>query len=134
MIYTFNSDPGTVSAINGLTNVVTQTVPVGDGVSGITADPNTDEVYLGNQSTGTVMPLSSILDNRTYVAVGRSPFGVATNTITNMIYNSNQESNTISVINGSTNEVVQTIPVGLGPLDVAINADTNFDLQLQLLF
>ena len=56
MIYTFNSDPGTVSAINGLTNVVTQTVPVGDGVSGITADPNTDEVYLGNQSTGTVMP------------------------------------------------------------------------------
>ena len=42
-----------------------------------------------------------------------------------MIYTSDSNSNTVSVIDGSTNEVVQTIPVGLGPLDVAINTNTN---------
>ena len=36
----------------------------------------------------------------------------------------NQDSNTISVINGATNEVVQNVPVGT-PVAIAVNPDTN---------
>jgi YVTN family beta-propeller protein len=52
------------------------------------------------------------------------------NPITNMIYGTNighpfGTGNTVSVINGATNAVVATIPVGTGPFGVGVNPATN---------
>ncbi len=51
--------------------------------------------------------------------------GVAVNPNTNTIYIANWLSNNVSVINGNTNQVIATIPVGQCPQGVAVNPNTN---------
>jgi YVTN family beta-propeller protein len=51
----------------------------------------------------------------TTITVGTVPLGVGVNPNTNRIYVSNQYDSTVSVIDGATNTVIATIPVGLGP-------------------
>ena len=59
----------------------------------------------------------------TTIPVGAKPVGVGVNQNTNMVYVTNHDSNTVSVIDGSTNAVVKTIPVGYSL--VAVNPITN---------
>jgi YVTN family beta-propeller protein len=42
------------------------------------------------------------------------------------VYVANSSSNTISVINTANNTVVETIPAGKGPFDVAVSADDHY--------
>ncbi len=61
----------------------------------------------------------------TTVRVGSSPTGVAVNPATGLVYVSNYDSNTVSVISESSDSVVATIPVGLSPNGVAFDPVTN---------
>ena len=53
--------------------------------------------------------------------MGATPRSVAVNMNTNRIYTANQDSDTVSVIDGDTNAVVATVPVGSYPWGVAVN-------------
>ncbi|WP_405173021.1 hypothetical protein MHI12_18090 [Paenibacillus sp. FSL H8-0280] len=55
------------------------------------------------------------------VPVGINPNGAGANPLTNRVYISNQDDNTISVIDGETNTVIATIPVGARPFAVGVN-------------
>jgi YVTN family beta-propeller protein len=57
--------------------------------------------------------------------MGFAPWAVAVNPRTNRIYTANEGSNDVSVIDGGTNTVVATVPVGVGPRAVAVNPRTN---------
>ena len=57
--------------------------------------------------------------------VGLNPTEVAVNPNTNMVYVTNADSNTVSVIDGKTNSVVKNIEVGKQPSSIAINPNTN---------
>jgi YVTN family beta-propeller protein len=59
------------------------------------------------------------------VAVGISPKGVAVNPNTNHIYVANYGSDSVSVIDGTSNTVVATVAVGIDPWAVAVNPNTN---------
>lgn len=59
------------------------------------------------------------------IIVERSPAGVAVNSLTNRIYVSNNQSDTVSVVDGTTNKVIKTITVGKEPYGVAVNEITN---------
>jgi YVTN family beta-propeller protein len=59
------------------------------------------------------------------VAVGSSPQRVAVNPTTNRVYVSNNGSNNVSIVDGSTNAVIATTPVGSKPMGVAVNPTTN---------
>ena len=59
------------------------------------------------------------------VTVGTNPYGVGVNPSTNTIYVANEGSNTVSVIDGSTNAVTATVTVGTNPYDVGVNPSTN---------
>ena len=52
-----------------------------------------------------------------------SPFDIAFNPDNLLMYVTNFRNGTVSVINGTTNTVVATIPVGLFPRGIAFNAD-----------
>jgi len=54
-----------------------------------------------------------------------SPSSIAVNHETNLVYVVNLNSDTVSVINATTNTLAETISVGFGPTDVAVNSDTN---------
>jgi YVTN family beta-propeller protein len=58
------------------------------------------------------------------VPAGNSPFGVAVNSITNKTYVANQDDNTVTVIDGATNNTT-TVPVGVYPYAVAVDSATN---------
>ena len=55
------------------------------------------------------------------IPVGNSPFGVAINPTSGLVYVANANYITVSVIDPATNTVIATIPVGEGPSGVAIN-------------
>jgi YVTN family beta-propeller protein len=57
---------------------------------------------------------------------GIDPQGVTVDPTTNLIYVTNQLSNTVSVINGATNAVNPTISVGDLPIGVAVDPTTGF--------
>jgi YVTN family beta-propeller protein len=52
--------------------------------------------------------------------------GVAVNPSTNRIYvtNGDYDNNNVSVIDGASNEVIVTVPVGHSPWGVAVNPNT----------
>jgi YVTN family beta-propeller protein len=60
------------------------------------------------------------------ILVGNAPHGIAVDYSTNLIYVTNQESDSISVIDGTTRSLVnRNIPVGTFPHVVAVNPITN---------
>jgi YVTN family beta-propeller protein len=61
----------------------------------------------------------------TIPTTGASPSALAVNTVTNKIYILNQSSGTVDVLDGSTNNIVATVPVSSSISRLAINESTN---------
>jgi YVTN family beta-propeller protein len=55
------------------------------------------------------------------IPAGWSPIGVAFDSDNGYTYVTNVDSNTVSVIDGSTNTVIKNIPAGWSPIGVAFN-------------
>ncbi len=112
--------------------VVTATLPMGPYPAGVAINPVTNRIYVVNECTssndcskGTVTVIDGATNNLlTTVAVGTFPTAVAVNSVTNQIYVVNQSGNTVTVIDGVTNN---TTPVAVGnlPRAVAVNSVTN---------
>lgn len=64
-------------------------------------------------------------NNPSAIDVGSYPVGIRMNPITNKIYVANQYSNTISVIDGSNDQVISTIKVESFPYDLDVNPFNN---------
>ncbi len=64
-------------------------------------------------------------NNPSAIDVGSYPVGIKMNPITNKIYVANQYSNTISVIDGSNDQIISTIKVESFPYDLDINPFNN---------
>jgi YVTN family beta-propeller protein len=62
-----NSRSDTASVIDGATNTVTATVPVGSVPVGVGVDPSTDMIYLANSSSDSV----SVIDGATNTVTGQ---------------------------------------------------------------
>jgi len=56
---------------------------------------------------------------------GYEPYGVAVNPTTNRVYVTNEGTDNVSVIDGATNAVTATVPVGIHPWGIAFNPTTN---------
>jgi YVTN family beta-propeller protein len=57
--------------------------------------------------------------------IGKDPYDISVNPSTNTVYVANSGSNTVSVIDGKTNNVTTNIPVGTYPNDLSVNPSTN---------
>ena len=119
-IYVANRHDGTVSVIDGASNTVIATIPVGERPFAIVVNPTTDRVYVANRNDGTVSVIAT-------VRVGAFPLGVGVNSSTNRVYvwANLQEDGTVRVIDGASNAVIATISVGAGQGDVGVNSTTN---------
>jgi YVTN family beta-propeller protein len=99
--------PGVPAAVasGGASPYTVLNVAVGSAPDAVAVDENTDTVYAANAQADTV----SVIDGATNavtatVAVGANPYGVAVDEDTDTVYvaNVNQESGTVSVIDGAT--------------------------------
>lgn len=143
-IYVLNSDgPASLWVIDGATNTVTATVPLlecdarGDDAA-VTANPVTNLIYISCRDiltppTASVWVIdgasNSVVDR---LALGESwPMGAAVNPATNRIYVADYGDpallipGAVLVIDGSTNAVVDTVPLLGHPQGVAVNPTSN---------
>lgn len=137
-IYVVNSDdqPPTVSVIDGGTNSVVATVPVGSpcvfkapsscnpALACIAVNSQTNKIYIGVQGASVTVIDGATNDAITVgvrVGVGQ-PCWMAVNTATNQIYVAT--SGALTVIDGATNNVV-TLTVETEPLDIGVDPETN---------
>ena len=139
-IYVTNRASSTVSVIDGATNMVTKTLNVGLHPTVEDVNPITNKIYVVNNGNGQGTTMN-VIDGNTdtvtaTVTVGNYPQAVAVNAVTNKIYvvnycgnqfgcNATPAPGTVSVIDGTTNTVTNTVTVGYGAALIFVNSVTN---------
>jgi YVTN family beta-propeller protein len=139
-IYVVNHRSNSVSVINGATNTVSTTINIGSAPTYGDINIVTNRIYVVNNGNGQGTTMS-VIDGNTdtaiaTVTVGNYPQGAAVNPVTNKIYVSNYCGNqfgcnatpaqgTVSVVDGATNTVTNTVTVGVAPQVIFLNQATN---------
>ena len=131
LIYVANQISGTVSVINTDNEIVTivQLNPTYVGTSSaIALAVNTSPfsthygaVYVAGSVSNTVSVITSSFTIEAEINVGVRPVSLAFNSVNNMVYVANFNSNTLSVINTENNSVSDTINVGANPVGLGVN-------------
>jgi YVTN family beta-propeller protein len=126
-IYVANSDSDSVSVINTTTNIVENNLTVGGDPVDIFGDPSQDTIYVANYFSDSVSVINTTTNtvNPEQIPVGISPWHISGNLTTSdtfgnlvtsdIIYVANSGSDSVSVINTTTNTVEKDIPVGENP-------------------
>ena len=131
-VYVTNYASNNVSVISGTT--VVATIGVGNSPNGVGYDSGNGDVYVANLGSNTVNVISTFLDVGSLdgnlvgavpsvvstVNVGTHPTDVGYDSGNGYVYVANLQSNTVSVISGTS--VVATINVGTGPIGVAYDS------------
>ena len=125
LIYASDADNGQYIVIDGKTNTVVNQVSVFIQPAGIAVNPKTNRIYI---SDGGFSSSVLVYDGATNAQVARvhvssSGDGVATNFRLDRAYG--VTSNTLAVIDGSTNQEITEVPTGQFPLDVDVNLANN---------
>lgn len=117
-VWVTNSGDGTVSVLSGFTYNTLATIKVGDTPKGIALATASHTAYVADSSTGavTTINMATFSPSTTTIGVGNGPLSVAGMFVSakfppNLIFVTNNLSNTLSVIDASTNTVVATIVV-----------------------
>lgn len=123
--YSRQGTGGAVSVIDGMSNTIRATIPVGAAPYAAAVDPTNRRILTANHGGDTV----SVIDadtNRvaTTVRVGESPMEVAVDTSNGTAYCTNQVGS-LSIFEVNSPEVVTTIPVGRNPGAVAVDSTTH---------
>ena len=142
-LYVTNRADGTVSIINGATNQVIKTLTVGAHPVGADVNPLTNRIYIanyGNRKGNTVSVIDGNADQViATITVQYAPIMAAVNSVTNKIYIANRcatDSNdcytdgsgisgSLSVIDGNTNAVTNTVGLDKWPSVMIVNPVTN---------
>jgi YVTN family beta-propeller protein len=134
LVYVSNIDNGTVTVIDEISRKVQNRVSVGNfpyDIAVYRLNSITDLIYVTNTGSNTVSVINSSLvleppvriESKVIknITVGRTPAGVAVDQQKGLVYVTNKDSNTVTIIDTSTNNVTRTIPVGIAPVGVAVN-------------
>src|ERR687889_2749088 len=124
---------GIVSVINGTTNTIVATIPVGKNPQAIAYNPANGLLYVANALSDTLSIINGtsniVIDNITSGAAGNlfSPTGIAYDSDNNNIYVTNRGSDTVSVINGTTNTLIDEISMdAIAPSSIVYNSLNNY--------
>ncbi|MDQ0877533.1 YVTN family beta-propeller protein [Paenibacillus sp. V4I3] len=130
-IYLVNFLDGTVSVINGRTNRIITTVKVGERCDEIALNSRTNLIYIATISLSSNKANVAVLNGSTNKIQQRIPFigrpsEISIDERTNRIYVTNTSKDTVSVIDGSTNNILTSVKVGRNPvITPALNTRTN---------
>ena len=123
-LYTANNQTGNVSVVDLTNNSVIATIPVGGQPNWVVLNASGSRAYVSNFAAGTV----SVIDTGsntvlTDIAIAR-PSGIAIHD--DRLYVIGVNSDTLTVIDTTTNGVVDTFPVGPGPAQVEISPNGHY--------
>jgi YVTN family beta-propeller protein len=128
--YVANGD-GTVTVIDGMTDMPTATVTAGTGPISVAVNPVTNKIYVANNGSNDVTVIDGATNATANVSAGSGPNSIAVNSVTNKIYVANKNCislpcgpGTVTVIDGATNATAN-VSAGTNPVSVAVNPVTN---------
>lgn len=123
LIYITNEDK--VIVIDGSNNEVIFTVNLMDSVENIAVNPVTNRIYVTSDNTIRVIDGSNneVIDSINLIGFTISE--IEANSVSNHIYVIDGFSSNLSIIEGLTNQVVETVNLGISPIDLAVNTITN---------
>ncbi len=99
MLYVVNNTDGTVTVIDGATNMRFTTVQVGTFPTAIAVNPISNRIYVANQTSNDISVIDGVSNATTTLTPGHPrPNFVAVNQATNQIYALNIGDNTMTVI------------------------------------
>ncbi len=122
-IYVSNRLGDTVSVIDGATNTVIKTIPVGRGpFYWMGVNPLTDRVYVANNAGGTVAVIDSANDvlAATVVGVDGAPEGIGVHPGRDRVYVT-RGGRTLSVVDGASNQKIADVLTGASNHGVVVN-------------
>lgn len=125
--YVPNSSSNNVSVIDTNTNLITDTITVGDFPAGVAITPNGQYAYVANFNGNNVSVImtstNTVIDT---ITVGTGAYEIAITPNGNYAYVTNETSSNVSVIMISNNTVIDTITVGSTPQGIAITPNGEY--------
>jgi YVTN family beta-propeller protein len=124
-VYVVNEDDNTVSVIEGITNSVIATIPVGKWPHYIAIDQSGQYAYVTNGESNSVTVLDTT-NNRvvsTIEGVGRDPQQIVIHPTGKFAYVPNYDTANVHVVDLVRKRIATTIPVGENPQSIAISSD-----------
>ncbi|MEA2124263.1 MAG: hypothetical protein QOI80_1045, partial [Solirubrobacteraceae bacterium] len=120
--------PETVSVVSLATNTETSEVSGGfDRPENLGISPSGKQVYVANFGMSAGGNHVSIFEPATPlvtpVTVGLTPVGIKSNPAGTMVYVASRDSSSLSLINPATKKRAGSIPIGAGPMSLAITPD-----------
>ncbi|HVA22795.1 MAG TPA: YncE family protein [Chloroflexota bacterium] len=126
-VYVASLDHKVVTVIDGASDHILTGIDIGvTSVGSVAVNPDTNRVYAGTNGAVVVIDgntdalMASISTSSTY-----SNYGMVVSAAQNLVYVSTQGLDTLTIVDGATNKVMDTLPVGSAPLGVADNPNTN---------
>jgi YVTN family beta-propeller protein len=115
-IYCADRYSGNIMVIDGYTNSVIAQIPIGLEVKGIMWNPASNKIYC-TKYTKRISIIDAVMDTIiTEIVVMDEPQGLASNLTDNKVYcsgyNSSSRYSYINVINGESNQIINTIQLG----------------------
>ena len=136
LIYVTNSNSGVISVINTTTNLITDTINIGNflgtGLSGIEVNPINNTLYVTNSGLNIISLIngtSNTVMGNISQTIGKffSPDGIAYNYDNGNLYVTNRGSDTVSVVNSTTKTLVKIISTGgIAPSSIIYNPVNNY--------
>lgn len=118
--------PGGVQVFDGATNAEVAIIPEDFGTEEIATNFRLNRIYVTNDDGFLVVADGATNQNITQVPTGTFPHGVDVNLLNNKVYVSNENSGNMTIIDGNTNQVLQTLPIpATSPGTVAVNLATS---------
>ncbi|MGD0115689.1 MAG: YncE family protein [Dehalococcoidia bacterium] len=128
-IYVANYDTDNVSVIDGATNTVVATVPVGHGPSELAVNPATNRIYVvSTKSDNRIFVIDGATNTvATTITMDTQPRAVAVDPVTNRVYVTQSDAlgKEIVVIDGAANSATRPIVLDSPADDIAVNPHTN---------
>jgi YVTN family beta-propeller protein len=120
IVYVSNTGSGTITVIDSATNAVTATIDLGAYTAeGLAIDPSTHTLYAADSFDNVLLVINGSTHTLTKaVPVGASPFNLAIDLAAHRVFVLG--TNTVSVVDATTNTVAQTFGVGIS-FDVAVD-------------
>jgi YVTN family beta-propeller protein len=115
-----------ISVFNGSTDTLVDRINMawnGQMFGGIAVNPSTNTIYQTDFNNHLVYVFDGNTDTLTNTISASSGF-ITVNPNTNKVYTSDG-ANSVNIIDGSTNKVVQTLQVGNSPWEISVNPNTN---------
>ena len=121
-IYFVGGSSNSVIVVNGSTNSIVDTIPVGREPQDAAFSPINGFVYVTNQLHNSVTVINGTTDRIVAnLSVGDGPIGLAVDSANGLVYVANFASNNVSVINATTDRTVANLIVGSDPIGVAFD-------------